>query len=414
VIDSFSDWRTTIFITIVVISIIGQYLVLEFIRRKSKEARLREQLHLDKIHIFVSISQYTIAAILVFIFVQMITLSSYNNSMIIAGITVSYVLATILMSILAKRFFSWFTLNRNTVVILYAVSSAVIAVNAGISVIFVDLLLMQQPTDVGPHPSTLSPALFLFSASWTSVLNYAFIISSLVSFVLFWVATVFLLRHYSERIGPVKYWLMLSIPLFYFTSQFLPYFVDLFSSFRQSEPILFAITYTVIFTLSKPVGGILFGIAFWIIARTIPHNLAVRDYLIISALGIVLLFTSNQAIILVSFSYPPFGIATISFMGLSSYLIFIGIYSSAISLAHDTNLRKLIKTSTLQQSSKLLDSIGTAQMIKQIEDKVIKATEEDAYKLAEQTGVEPSLTHGEMKLYLEKVLDEIKPKREPS
>jgi hypothetical protein len=318
------------------------------------------------------------------------------------------------MSILAKRFFSWFTLNRNTVVILYAVSSAVIAVNAGISVIFVDLLLMQQPTDVGPHPSTLSPALFLFSASWTSVLNYAFIISSLVSFVLFWVATVFLLRHYSERIGPVKYWLMLSIPLFYFTSQFLPYFVDLFSSFRQSEPILFAITYTVIFTLSKPVGGILFGIAFWIIARTIPHNLAVRDYLIISALGIVLLFTSNQAIILVSFSYPPFGIATISFMGLSSYLIFIGIYSSAISLAHDTNLRKLIKTSTLQQSSKLLDSIGTAQMIKQIEDKVIKATEEDAYKLAEQTGVEPSLTHGEMKLYLEKVLDEIKPKREPS
>ena len=139
-------------------------------------------------------------------------------------------------------------------------------------------------------------------------------------------------------------------------------------------------------------------------------SIAIRNYF--SALGIVLLFTSNQAIILVSFSYPPFGIATISFTGLSSYLIFIGIYTSAISIAHDTKLRKLIKASTVQQSSKLLDSIGTAQMVKQIEDKVIKATYDNAHKLAQQTGVESSLTHGEMKSYLEEVLDEIKPKRE--
>ena len=96
--------------------------------------------------------------------------------------------------------------------------------------------------------STISPAQFLTSASWTGVLNYAFVISSIVSFVSFWVATVFLLWHYSKRIGPVKYWLMLSIPLFYFTSQFLPYFLDLFSSFRESDPILFGIIYTVIFT----------------------------------------------------------------------------------------------------------------------------------------------------------------------
>ena len=79
-------------------------------------------------------------------------------------------------------------------------------------------------------------------------------------------------------------------------------------------------------------GGILFGVAFWTIARNISNNI-VRDHIIISAYGFVLLFISEQAIVLTYLAYPPFGYATVSFMGLSSYLIFIGIYSSAISIA---------------------------------------------------------------------------------
>jgi hypothetical protein len=52
-----------------------------------------------------------------------------------------------------------------------------------------------------------------------------------------------------------------------------------------------------------------------------------------------------------------------------------------------------------------------AQMAKEIEDKVIKMTQDNASTLATQSGVEPLLTENEIKFYVEKVLDEVKTKR---
>jgi hypothetical protein len=46
-------------------------------------------------------------------------------------------------------------------------------------------------------------------------------------------------------------------------SQFQTLFLDVFTPFRLSDPILFGIVYTLIFSAAKPAGGILFGVAFW-------------------------------------------------------------------------------------------------------------------------------------------------------
>jgi hypothetical protein len=188
-------------------------------------------------------------------------------------------------------------------------------------------------------------------------------------------------------------------------------FLNLFASLLKSDPVFFGIIFTLIFTLSKPAGGMLFGLAFWAIAKNIHHNGAVRDYLTISAYGFVLLFISNQAIVLVDAPYPPFGLATISFMGLSAYLILVGISSSAISIAEDSKLRQSIRKFAIDES-KLLDSIGSAQMEQQIEKKVIMMTKEHQDSMTEETGIQSSLTEDDMKQYLEMVLKEVKSKRE--
>jgi hypothetical protein len=224
--------------------------------------------------------------------------------------------------------------------------------------------------------------------------------------VITWVATASVLRHYSKRLGRVKYWIIVGIPLVYFLGQYQPLFLNLFATFRLSEPIIFGIVYTLIFSASKPAGGVLFGIAFWSVARSISGT-AVKDYMLISAYGMMLLFTSNQAIVLVSTSYPPFGLATISFFGLSSYLILVGIYSSAVSVGQDINLRRSIRKSVEQQSN-LLGNIGTAQMEQEIQKRVIKITKEQVDKMTEQTGVQSSVTEDDMKDYLNTVLKEIK------
>jgi hypothetical protein len=136
-----------------------------------------------------------------------------------------------------------------------------------------------------------------------------------------------------------------------------------------------------------------------------------RDYMIISAFGFALIFGSDQAIILVNKPYPPFGLATVSFMGLSSYLLLIGIYSSAISVSEDSKLRQSIRNYAIKES-RLLDSIGKAEMQREIERRVIAITKQNQDRMVEETGIQSSLTEEDIKKYLEQVIEEVKNRRD--
>ena len=170
-------------------------------------------------------------------------------------------------------------------------------------------------------------------ASLMQSINSFYVIFSIASFITTWVATALLLRHYSLRLGKLKYWIVVSLPLVYFLLQFVAFILHSYVSFLSNNPISYNILITLLFTLSKPVRRILFGIAFWVMAKNIPSQNVVKDYLIISGYGLLLLFLSDQALTLIAIPYPPFGLVTISIIGLSCYLIVVGIYSSAISVA---------------------------------------------------------------------------------
>lgn len=241
---------------------------------------------------------------------------------------------------------------------------------------------------------------------WAKVTNYGYFVSAILSFLITCTSTSLLLRHYSHKLGKVKYWIILAFPLAYFLSQFVTLVLNTFEALIHADPVSISILVTLLFTLSKPIGGILFGIAFWIMARSISGDKVVRDYLIISACGFVLLFASNQAIVLVTGPYPPFGLATISFVGLSSYLILVGIYSSAISVSLDVGLRKSIRKS-VEEHSKFLHSMGRAQMDQGIQEVVLNMTKKYKDKMVAETGVEPSITENDMKEYVHNVLKEI-------
>jgi len=83
------------------------------------------------------------------------------------------------------------------------------------------------------------------------------------------------------------------------------------------------------------------GIVFWTIAKTVNQT-QVRYCMMVSACGIMLLFSSNQGSRLVSPSFPPIELAIMLFMVLSSYFFLVGIYFSAISVAQDTKLRRYV------------------------------------------------------------------------
>jgi hypothetical protein len=349
----------------------------------------------------VSIAQYALVALIVFIILQMTITSSYFVVILSTAIEISYTLSIIILAFLAQQFFSWFKSDRNSVVLLYGLAAAALSINAGFTLLYVVDLFTNQPTAIQPHILHTSA-----SPSSASTFNLAYVISSVLSFLVTWIATAFLLRHYSKRLGRTVYWIIVSVPLVYFLGQFQPLFLNLFSAYRLSDPVTFGIIYTLVFNLSKPLGGVMFGIAFWSVARGI-HQGQVREYMIISAYGLVLLFTSNQGIILVNLDYPPLGLATISFVGLSSYLILVGIYSAAISIAQDVKLRQTIKKIAIKES-RLLDSIGFAEVERQIVQNVLSTIKQNQENMKYETGIDTSLDENDVTNYLLEAIKETK------
>jgi hypothetical protein len=85
----------------------------------------------------------------------------------------------------------------------------------------------------------------------------------------------------------------------------------------------------------------------------------------------------------------------------------MGIYSSAISVSQDVKLRQSIRKFAMKES-RLLDSIGIAQMEQEIESRVIAMTIKSQDIMTEESGVYSSLNEAEVKQYLDIVLQEIK------
>jgi hypothetical protein len=390
------------FISVAFICIIGQHLILRYVKRSSKEIITSDKLRIPIIYLLVRLSQYTMMAIMIVVILQMITTSHYNNRLLVSLIWISYGVAIFMLGLLARRFFHWFVSNRNNVVLFYGLATASIAVDAGISLVLTTFLLIFQPIDTQQIVGSESPAI----PDSIMPLNYAFNVVSVISFGFTWFATALVLRSHSRRLGTIKYWIIISIPFVYFLTQFQPLFSYLVSSYNMLGPVTFAIIYTVIFSASKPAGGLLFAAAFWSIAKTI-NSKQVRDYMIISAYGLALIFGSEQAIILANRPYPPFGLPTVSFLGLASFLVLVGVYSSAISVSEDSKLRRSIREFAIRES-KLLDSIGTAQMEQEIQNRVIEFTRGNQDMMAEETGIQPSLTDEDVKAYLEQVIKEVK------
>jgi hypothetical protein len=392
----------------VLIYAFSQYIILRFVKQKSESIKSPV---LNTARKFVSAAQFSLIALFLILILQMTFIMSYDILLLKAIVWISCITSVILLGLLAQKFFSWFKFRRNSVVLSYAIAMSILSLNAAFIILDVTGSSERSPEEyVRPLRIVSNTAFFGILETFHS----GYLITSALSFILTWIATVLMLRHYSRKLGMIKYWIIVGIPLVYFLGQFQTSFLDLLTPFRTSDPVTFGIVYTLFFTATKPVGGILFGIAFWSVARNITRHV-LRDYMMISAYGMMLLFASNQTTGLILVHYPPFGLVTISFLGVASYLILIGIYSSAISLTQDMNLRQSLRK-TVEKESELLQKIGTSEMELEIQKRVMKITKDlsnETRDMTEKTGIEASLEEDEVKEYIKVALEEIKASKNP-
>jgi hypothetical protein len=218
-----------------------------------------------------------------------------------------------------------------------------------------------------------------------------------------WILTVLLLKPYANRIGKKRFWLIVGIPLLY---QLFSFIVR--DSNLVTDPTLIEIIYSqqfqIIFGINYQLSGLFFAIAFLIIGRKMKRK-SMKNYLIISSIGIVLLFSSMQPGMPFYAVYPPFGLVTLLFLGLSSYMLLVGMLGIAANVSKDSVLRREIYKG-LEVDSDVLKKMGMAEMQQEMERRILPLA--NKIKLSEEMRdriKDPS--EEDVKIMIEEVLNEI-------
>jgi hypothetical protein len=221
------------------------------------------------------------------------------------------------------------------------------------------------------------------------------------------------MNYYRDRliINTIVYWLILSIPLFYFLLNYLYKFIvtNILASYLTTDPITVTIILTAFLSLSKPIGGLTFAIAFWKISNMISYEKNIKTYMIISGWGILLIFGADQAAVQTQLQspYPPFGLVTLTVLNIGAFLMLIGIYNSATLVSANNELRRFIHKQAFE--SRLLSLIGHAEMEKEIQRTVTKITL-NLDTLEADKNTELQLDEDELKKYVDLVVREVKQK----
>ena len=315
---------------------------------------------LKRFQVIIFATQILMVAIILVIVLQMLIMNKYSLLLLQGSTYLTHISALLFLIFLVSIFVGWLKSRRNYIIMLYTISFSLISFNVFISMIYLEYQYtftnspLRKPYPVSSYVTRqeITP--------WSESLATTFDVLSLSSFFVIWVATVILLSQYRFKLGRAKYFGLLFIPLIYYLFPFQGYFGNIFSSFVIDSPVAFGIIYVLTFSATKQVGALLFGLAFWTASSLVAKD-GVSKSLLISAIGMAMLFGSVDIATLQYRLYPPFGLVTEAFMPIGSYLLFIGIFTSATGVARDTNLRKEFYKSAKSQLG-LLKTIGITQM----------------------------------------------------
>jgi hypothetical protein len=359
---------------------------------------------------------YALLVIFGAIIVEMMLFSQYGTYLLILIILISGVVAILFFGFRTYKFLSWFKSSsnkrHNIMILAFAVSAMLLC----ISVIVTTVLdtkesVVSRPPSIDPnfHSSNSMASRHLTSIELIIHL-YGFLVPQVTAIAIAeTVAVAFFLRYFKDQIGRAIFWTIIILPpVLFLTGVFGPQFLKSTGSefvYTESRFLIFR----VIGTAGWVAADFVIAYAYILVAKTLgreitPSRNKIINYLIIAAFSTILVSpTTNNWI--TNNSYPPFGAIQRAFIVLASFLFSIGIYSVALSVAQDVELRHLARKYANEYA--LLDTLGNAEKKAETMRDIVKLIHQHADAMEKETAVESSmLDDNEVRQYLELVIRE--------
>ena len=433
--DNFSG--AIIFGLTIVAGAIGSFIILKYVSQASADLRTRSLLF-DRMFKVVTATMLVLIATFVALFLGFYYYNVSVRYLAYFVFSLSTIVSSGIMIIIGFKFFSWYKVSRDRdkdthrlllICGLAAASlAAAMAFDAGSKMLLVRVVEEESP------PGSISQDMFIYKndekyqgdiqykvvkPDTTTVyvvpsslkIIYSYLngwIPITVSFVFTWAITTMLLRqYYQQRVGKMSVTLLilLTIPLVLYM---IGRYTELYTLFTgivwRWDDFQNAYLFRSIFRAGLISGSVMFGVAFLVVARKIEAG-KIRDYFTIAAIGAMMMSITLAP----SALQQTFGVAGRALMLLASFMLCAGFYLSAVHMAQDVRLRRLIKASA---GSKVFGAMAAAQLGQETEKRVLDVIEKEREIIKEQTGIQTSLEQKDVRTYLDSVLLEIQGKKE--
>ncbi|HEY7507679.1 MAG TPA: hypothetical protein VH677_01000 [Nitrososphaera sp.] len=384
----------------------GSWVLLGYVKKATTASGARRGAFISALHLAVVAIQFSMLAVMLFVILDR---SAEYVMPYVNGLTSGF--AILIMGAFAFKILGWYRKNhRKLIILLYFFTAASIAVmlSADLAAKFLITYTLAESApgetsreaflykrfeggelvkqDIEPDLTVSYIVPMAYLPAFAFLNNYP----GLSSLLLRWGATSYTLNIYNrerKKVNGAIFLVLITLPIAIFV--------------LGQSPNLLGITpepwTRPLFRGGNIAIGVLFGMAFLAMAG---KGSAVRDYLTVAAVGIMILTIAFG----ITNMQQTFGIAGHSLVLLSSYMFAVGLYYCAVSVSHDAALRKEIKRSAHGASADLLESVGTAEMYEELEQKLLKMTKQQTARLLSETGVRPSLEEIDVKQYLDKVV----------
>ena len=429
----------------IIVVAVGSFIILKYVSQTSADLRTRSLLF-DRIFKVVTATML----ILIVTFVAMFLGFYYYNVSVRYLAYFVFSLSTIvsvgIMIIIGFKFFSWYKLSRRRdrdthrlllVCGLAAASlGAAMAFDAGTKILLVRVVEEESPPGSIPQDMFIyrndekyhgdvqlkvvkpdTTTVYIVPSSIKLIFTYLNgWIPITVGYVFTWAVITMLLRqYYNQRVGkmPATLLILLTIPLVLYMIGRYTELYTLFSSivglWDPQAPINLQYgfpnvdLFRIIFRVGVISGSIMYGVAFLVVARKIEAG-KIKDYFTFAAIGAMMISITLGP----SGLQETFGVAGRTLFLLASFMLCAGFYLSAVHMAQDARLRKVIKASA---GSKVFGDMADAQLGQETEKRVLDIIEKEREIIKEQTGIQPSLEQKDVKTYLDSVLLEIQSKK---
>jgi hypothetical protein len=396
-----------IYSTITVISLIIQNFLLVVCAKTAfgvKKENSRSGIIITYMYV---VSHLTAIVLIAYLLWEQLAYSMYPTIISQSIVAVSLIISAITLASVSFTFVKSYSSHRNKIVGVYALAMIALSVQLISAFFYVEISLLHKPAYI---TSDRNPWASYFYISLQSKALSIYEINKAISFIGLWVASVFLTKQYAQKISKIKYWIIVSLPVAYFLFQYSPVFLTqtgtLSFLIMQEDPI-FLYSYNFVLNTVSVGAGILFGISFFIVSRSLTYK-HLKFYLIISGAGIMIVFSNSLSTILTLAPFPAWAIASLSFILPGSFLILMGLDITIYHIARDKSIRRFLYN--YQDQFELFKALGSAEAFKVVERKVELINKQIDDKLETETLFKPTLESEkeDIKKYVKEVITEMK------